>query len=164
MFESKEKNTTLQASQCISWILVNNEIYINFLKYLVYNARQRIIYLEMQLFKKKFFKLLFFFTEFTYVLIMMFLYSLVNKQVDQTQLGSSLTTHIKSSTLSNVTTSIAFTISSSRFKISIYTSSSFFTGLVLSEVYINSNLHDSLITIKHNTPSPLHTLTQQQHQ
>lgn len=126
----------------------------------------KIFYLEMQLFKKKFFKLLFFFTEFTHVLIMMFLYSLVNKQVDQTQLGSSLTTHIKSSTSSNVTTSIAFTISSSRFKIStcIYTSSSFFTGLVLSEVYINSNLHDSLITIKHNTPSPLHTLTQQQHQ
>lgn len=37
----REKNTTLQASQCISWILVNNETYINFLKYLVYNARQR---------------------------------------------------------------------------------------------------------------------------
>lgn len=114
----------------------------------------KIIYLEMQLFKKKFFKLLFFFTEFTHVLIMMFQYSLVNKQVDQTQLGSSLTTHIKSSTSSNVTTSIAFTISSSRFKISIYTSSSFFTGLVLSEVYINSNLHDSLITINTIPPPP----------
>lgn len=35
----RKKNTTLQASQCISWKLVNNEIYINFLKYLVYNAR-----------------------------------------------------------------------------------------------------------------------------